>query len=73
MSEVRRYRATVDWEEHDYGAFVRYDDYFALLAVLRRCVTWMGGQFCPEDTNCANCREGREVVSAAREYLEDTP
>lgn len=53
------------------GEVVDASSYDSLLAVLRRCVMWMEGQFCPEDTSCKNCHDGREVVSAAREYLED--
>ncbi|MDD5547118.1 MAG: hypothetical protein PHO67_08210 [Candidatus Omnitrophica bacterium] len=51
--------------------YVLASDYDSLLSVLRRCVTWMDEQFCPEDIDCKNCHEGREIVAAARAVMEE--
>ena len=35
-------------------------------ALLTQCEEWIGGQLCPDDTGCANCKKGRELLAAIR-------
>jgi hypothetical protein len=62
-------RVSVLWDESSVGKVQQVQEVYLAFdvdALLTQCEEWIGGQLCPDDTGCANCKKGRELLAAIR-------